>query len=366
MSLSPNPRLAFAFLLVIASAGAHASFARPGIEFSHKDWELACDNTGTCRAAGYQSMDSDPAVSVLLTRKAGPDQPVRGQLMIGHYGDDAIPADLPDRIPLLLHIDGRAKGQVKIDRRTFSADLSSTDVSALLASLRRSPTIEWSSGAHRWRLSDEGATAVLLKMDEHQGRLGTPGALVRKGSRPESEVPPAVAAPRIVARPLAPAKPADSRFPTNPPKALLDTLRASIDVDRCWLREDTSKPLELDITRLSEGKVLLAADCWGAAYNFGQIVWVANDEAPFAPVVVTTDASYIDDDGTIHATHKGRGLGDCWSRESWTWNGSAYVPSRALTTGMCRLVAPGGTWDLPTLVTEVIRETPASASAMQE
>ncbi|MDU7869659.1 MAG: hypothetical protein E7J78_21350, partial [Pantoea sp.] len=24
-----------------------------GFSFAHKDWELACDNTGTCRAAGY-------------------------------------------------------------------------------------------------------------------------------------------------------------------------------------------------------------------------------------------------------------------------------------------------------------------------
>lgn len=364
MSLPPNPRRPSSFLPVIFVAIAshvHASEWQ-GIEFRHHDWELACDNTGTCRAAGYQPMDAEPAVSVLLTRKAGPHQPVTGQVMIGHYGDDAVPPNIGDPIPLTLRIDGRNIGPVKIPQRSFTADLPPEHVSALLASLRRSSSIEWSSGEHHWRLSDNGATAVLLKMDEHQGRIGTPGALVRRGSRPESEVPPAAPVPRIAAARLGPANEGDIGFAANPPKALLAALLASIDVERCWLREDPDKPLELEVKRLSESKIVLAADCWGAAYNFGQVVWLVNDEAPFNPTIVTTDASYIDDDGTIFAQHKGRGLGDCWSRESWTWTGREYVPSLVSTTGMCRLVAPGGTWDLHTLVTEVIPEMPAPAA----
>ncbi|STW09638.1 Protein of uncharacterised function (DUF1176) [Klebsiella grimontii] len=37
-------------------------------------------------------------------------------------------------------------------------------------------------------LSGEGAYAVLLKMDDVQGRIGTPGALTKKGDRPENSV----------------------------------------------------------------------------------------------------------------------------------------------------------------------------------
>ena len=51
-----------------------------GLSFSHNDWEMACDNTRTCRAAGYQGDDDELAVSVLLTRKAGPRQPVSGEV----------------------------------------------------------------------------------------------------------------------------------------------------------------------------------------------------------------------------------------------------------------------------------------------
>ena len=33
------------------------STALQGLYFQHQDWELACDNTGICRAAGYQTDD---------------------------------------------------------------------------------------------------------------------------------------------------------------------------------------------------------------------------------------------------------------------------------------------------------------------
>ena len=42
-----------AFLTLFLAAPGIA-LAHSGIHFNHGDWELACDNTGTCRAAGYQ------------------------------------------------------------------------------------------------------------------------------------------------------------------------------------------------------------------------------------------------------------------------------------------------------------------------
>ncbi|WP_425493064.1 DUF1176 domain-containing protein [Novilysobacter antarcticus] len=54
--------LAAAFLCAVAPL---ANAAEPGIEFSHDDWTLACDNTRTCRAAGYQSEQGGAPMSVL-------------------------------------------------------------------------------------------------------------------------------------------------------------------------------------------------------------------------------------------------------------------------------------------------------------
>ena len=59
------------------------STALQGLYFQHKDWELACDNTGICRAAGYQTDDDfEQPMSMLLTRQAGVKTAVKGQLQI--------------------------------------------------------------------------------------------------------------------------------------------------------------------------------------------------------------------------------------------------------------------------------------------
>jgi len=54
--------------------------------------------------------------------------------------------------------------------------------------------------------------------------------------------------------------------------------------------------------------------------------------------------------------HKGRGLGDCWSGESWVWGRKTFVRAKKFTTGMCRMIELGGAWDLPTVVTQVIEQ----------
>ncbi|ENY3834599.1 DUF1176 domain-containing protein [Vibrio vulnificus] len=52
---------------------AFSANAFEGEGFQHKDWYLACDNTGTCRAAGYSDTDSLNPVAVMFTREAGPE-----------------------------------------------------------------------------------------------------------------------------------------------------------------------------------------------------------------------------------------------------------------------------------------------------
>ncbi len=70
------------------------------------------------------------------------------------------------------------------------------------------------------------------------------------------------------------------------------------------------------------------------------------------PTLVTTQASDIDG-STLLSSQKGSGLGDCDSDARWTWDGRRFVPTSTSTSGLCRLVAAGGAWELPTLVTEV-------------
>ena len=54
------------------------------------DWDIACDNTGTCRIAGYQEDYGTHPISVLFTRPAGANAPVQGQIAVApDFTDDA-------------------------------------------------------------------------------------------------------------------------------------------------------------------------------------------------------------------------------------------------------------------------------------
>ncbi|WP_422506556.1 DUF1176 domain-containing protein [Stenotrophomonas sp. GZD-301] len=342
-------------LLLTPLLPAHAAAAvpAPGERFTHHDWTLACDNTRTCRAAGYQNDDEggNAPVSVLLTRRAGPNQPVSAELMLGQYDDTTFPAGLT------LQINGVALGALVYNREDGSATLTAPQVATLLAALKRDSHIDViGNDGQRWVLSDRGASAVLLKMDALQGRLGTPGALMRKGTAAESSVLPALPVPVVTLGKAVATRPADAALAHSP--ALRAALAAATSPDDCEALGpgeglvEGEAPQEMTVSRLSASKLLVSVGCWRAAYNTGDGYWVVNDHAPYAPVLVTTLGG--DDDGrTITSASKGRGLGDCWYTAAWSWDGTRFVPTAESSTGLCRLVAAGGAWEMPTLITRV-------------
>lgn len=353
----------FVACLAMLSLGAQAATtsAASGLSFSHHDWQLVCDNTRTCRAAGY-SNDGDPnPVTVLLTRNAGPGQKVTGELMLGDYGSDSSATKLPAVFKLSMRVNGRAVGQIVVETKsTMVAALSTAQVNALLAALPRASTIEWVAGDNSWQLSDKGAAAALLKMDEFQGRIGTTSALIRKGPRGDEGVLPPLPAPVVVAVAPATPLPGDTEFVRKHGKALRAALLPSVNSEgNCpkLTEPEEGAQEELTVYRLSASKMLVSMPCWLAAYNFGAGFWVINSAPPFRPVLVTDSGSDYSD-GSISASHKGRGLGDCWSSETWTWDGKDFIHTESSTTGMCKLIAAGGAWSLPTLVTAPRRSGP--------
>jgi hypothetical protein len=306
-----------------------ASFASLAqLSFSHKDWEIACDNTRTCRAAGYQiEADIDKPASILLTRKAGPGFAVQAQLQLG--GDD-----LP-------------KAAIRLKAGSYATEVAGTELSALqvtslLPVLLKTNEMQLSSGKLSWKISTEGLNAVLLKMDEFQGRLGTPGALVRKGTRAESSVLAAIPAPVVKAAQVVATKPQDA--------ALGKLIFAGIDKKAFAEECGESNARNLEIVRLTQSKVLLSMGCGLGAYNYTWKLWIANDKPPYAPQMQEANGEFDASSGEVNFGNKGRGIGDCWSHEQWVFNGKDFTSSGESTTGMCRGFA-GGAWDLPTYVT---------------
>ena len=343
-------------LLLAPILPAHAApAATSGLGFTHNDWTLACDNTRTCRAAGYQNDDEggNPPVSILLTRSAGPDQPVSAELMLGQYDETTLPKRLS------LQINDAKLGALKYSAADGTADLSPAQVAALLKSLTRDSRIVLvGNDGKRWTVSDRGASAVLLKMDEFQGRLGTPGALIRKGSKAEASVLPALPMPLVKLGKVVATGPADAALAQSP--ALRAALAAATSADDCEALHpgdsmiSNEGPQEITVQRLSADKLLVSQSCWRAAYNTGDGYWVVNDRAPYQPRLVTASA-VGDDVRTIEEGHKGRGLGDCWSSTSWGWTGTQFVKTAVSSTGLCRLVSAGGPWEMPTLVSKVVK-----------
>jgi len=344
--------------LFTAAAAAHILLTVSPIQaaepastyFQHLDWELACDNTRTCRAAGYHADDAENRITILLTRNAGPGAPVRVQLQLGDT-QSAYPAALQMRV------DRRSLGQVRLDNNAHG-ELSAAQTAALLPALLKNAALAWCADGETWTVSTKGANAVLLKMDEFQGRLGTPGALVRKGRLAESTVPQALPIPEVAAVRVSDDK-ADSRLiPAAQRTALLADLRKTLgqkDDNSCDdFNENAKDPAKLTIVRLSPSRLLVSMGCYVGAYNSGDAYWVINDRQPYSPVLVTNAASDYAR-GQLFFSQRGRGIGDCMSSDTWAWDGQRFIHTSSLSTGMCKEIAAGGAWELPTLVTKVVK-----------
>ncbi len=342
-----------AVALILSACSLPIRAAPPeGESFSHGDWEVVCDNTRTCRVAGYPSEEDLGTVSVLFTRKAGPGTATTGRVVLGGGWDDD-DFNLPATFKLALWIDGRAQGSVSMANDSREADLTAAQVAALLGALTRESAIEFRAPKYIWRLSDRGASAVLLKMDELQGRVGTVGALRRKGKASEAKVLPPVPAPVVRAvAPVAPL-PGDKRFAEQHEDAIRAALKKATSEDDCMDLHDAESSKSLEIVRLTKTKLLVSTRCWLAAYNSGSGYWVIDDKLPYRPELVTESGTDYDN-GTIMSSQKGRGIGDCWGTEEWTWDGNRFVHTSSMYTGQCKGFM-GGAWILPTVVADVVK-----------
>ncbi|WEF31121.1 DUF1176 domain-containing protein [Pseudoduganella chitinolytica] len=322
----------------IASLAAAAPYR---LNFEYRDWQLMCDNTRTCRALGYNAPDGISApVALFLSRKAGPGEAVQAQLFINE-AETAVPG------PGRLAIGGRDAGTVTLAGDPASAALSRAQADALLQALPgKDGKVTLTQGNRTWTVSDAGAAAMLLKMDEVQGRLGTPGAASRKGDRPEATVPPAPAAPLVLAQPLP-----LLHFPPAPQLfALAAALRRDPFAAGCEGLAPGTRP-QLQVGPLGHGKLLAEAVCHSGSRETIRAYWIVNAAPPYAPRLVADDVTQLHGEKlrSIAASP------ECGSGTERVWDGRDFVVTYSWITGQCGRLFPFWLWQLPTFQATVRR-----------
>ena len=69
-------------LLSLLPLTAMSTPSLKGIVETYQDWDLICDNTGTCNMAGYPEYYPEHPVSILFTRSAGEQNTCDGAIGI--------------------------------------------------------------------------------------------------------------------------------------------------------------------------------------------------------------------------------------------------------------------------------------------
>ena len=328
----------FLTLLLVALAGPIAAHAQSS---ENKDWQVVCDNTRTCRAAGYSAEGSGAPVSVLFSRASGAGMPVFVELQLGTLDVRSVhPASV------VMTIAGKPAGTIRIDRNNH-ADLPAPVATALLKAVVGGTGAVFTAGKATWRLSGDGAADMLQKIDDTQGRTGRPSALVRKGTLSDADAAYAMAIPRFEAsRIAAPALPGDDALAVR----VLAAIQSSPD---CPLLDDGAAQNRARLWHLDANRLLVTQPCRAAAEN-GNGYWTANLRPPYDARPMTYSGADYDGTGTIAARESGGAAGDCGSAQAWTWNGFRFEQTYAATGGLCRGVKAGGAWELPSLVSDVI------------
>ena len=296
---------------------------KPGMLNTFTDWTVGCDNTLRCTLGSLFPDESvgEDTITLNLTREPGPVASGGGKfsLAIETRNDQAATR----RPPASFAVDGKP--------------VALRDAAALAAGIAnaRSLAILDAKGGTLATLSLKGAAAALRYVDAQQGRAGSIDAIVAKGPAPSTAPTPPL--PIITA--IAP-----SGTAAKLTAAQVATLRKRAACDLEGTTPETHA--------LGDGKSLVILSCSTGAYNLigalfvvdGTSITPAQTDAPAGfeatgadtgtPVRSVINGAY--ENGILTSYAKGRGLGDCGSRQSFVWDGTRFRLSLQADMGECR------------------------------
>lgn len=344
--------LLVASLLTLSPPGGQAA-PRPGAERAEaglqgefQDWIVGCDNTRACRAIGLPADSSGDGTALILDRSGEPaarpvlrlvlPKPQEGAPPLG--GSLQLAADGAALPPLVI---GRGLQVEDPDADTWRARIQDEAAEAALVRALRTAkalTVARAGEPPLATISLAGAAAALLLADERQQRIGTAGALLRPGDRPDTAIPPPPLPRPPAVKPFA-ARPATAALPA-PVRRLYE---ADLSAGQCS-REGVDR-IERVAARLAPGLDLYALPCWQGAYQSSRAYYLhhagsgraeplnlprpqrrARAEAgPVVPRHILGGDEVDPARGEIAEFAKGRGIADCGTAASWSWTGRNFA-----------------------------------------
>ncbi len=182
-------------LLGAALAAAPFSCALAGAYRSFGKWEVSCTNGRNCELRFFDT-DNKAGASAFLLRDVGPDTPT--VLAIGLPGDAF--GEAATDMSIAVSIDAGAEMSFGREKLSYDADTSAWQLSGdaatdgLIETLRKGKTIEVTARTHgqtaKATIPLDGIAASLIFLDDTQNRVGHTDALVSKGDKPPSPLPP--------------------------------------------------------------------------------------------------------------------------------------------------------------------------------
>lgn len=281
-----------------------------------RDWQASCGNDGVCVAFGRPAADAPAWVRVEMTAGAQAEPRIRFGYLDYGAGDYAR--------RYALAIDGADL------RTTTNIDdlpaLIGPAARAALDRMARGTSLSFRGGPEPAEVSLSGVSAALLWIDERQGRLDTPTALIRRGDRPAESVPPPPTLPRLRAAPATSQRAVEGRrVPASLPD-LTDNPDCAVGDSPEW------RPTAW---RLGGDLLLWTLPCYRAAYNGGALLWTTREDGSGARQVALPSADGASTEFLVNGDYdprtremsgfsKGRGLGDCGVAQRWLWTGARF------------------------------------------
>lgn len=333
-------------LLTLLPVAAMAAPSLKGFEKTYQDWDLICDNLGTCRMAGYQEEGDDP-VSILFTRAAGENAVVEGKLTISPFGEADRDVQVGQDIEIWLN--GKSLGTVKHISDENPDKLTEAQTKALLSGLKKESEIRLTYGKTTLKVSDKGAAAAMLKMDEFQQRLNTPSALICKGQEKHAVLAPQPA-PKIEVVSVNNRKTTELKRGEKQYDNVLALLRKA---NSCDDEDITSQ--DITLYPLTQNKVLAEALCVRGAYQSTNYYAVLDDKLSKVEQVLEDQYNFAYYDEKLNAlivegSYKSSGLAESWYGYEAAWNGKTFITTAEYTSGSGKGFIGSAWGGLPTFV----------------